>query len=69
MTDEHNRIQIVMEKDSSPAKLIEDEVSSATQANPWLAIAGSWRDHPDVDEVVESIEAYRREVNANPDRF
>ena len=53
----------------SGAELIQVEVPLATQPNPWLAIAGTWRDHPDVDEVVENISAYRREVDADPDRI
>lgn len=53
----------------SGAELIQIEVPVAIGDNPWLAIAGSWRDHPDVDEVVENMKAYRREVDQDPDRL
>lgn len=36
--------------------------------NPWLAIAGTWKDRPDLDEFEENIRDYRRQVDADPDR-
>lgn len=51
------------------AELIQIDVSLADSDNPWLAIAGSWRDHPDVDEVVENISNYRRKVDQDPHRL
>ena len=62
------RIRAMLHEKLSGAELIQLDVPVATGANPWLAVAGTWRDHPDVDQVKENIEEYRREVDADPDR-
>lgn len=36
--------------------------------NPLLQLAGTWRDHPDAAEYLESLREYRRQVDADPDR-
>jgi hypothetical protein len=64
-----DRIRTLISEKLSRAELIHVEIAVATHPNPWLAIAGTWRDHPDVDEVVENIKAYRREIDADPDRL
>ena len=33
------------------------------QANPWLAYAGIWRDHPDLSDFLKNIADYRRARN------
>ena len=33
------------------------------QPNPWIAYAGIWKDHPDLDDFVKNIDDYRRQVN------
>jgi hypothetical protein len=53
----------------SSAELIQVQIPVPTRPNPWLAIAGTWRDHPDVDQVWENIQDYRREVDADPNRL
>jgi hypothetical protein len=53
----------------SNAELIRVRVPSGKEHNPWLAIAGTWRDHPDVDQVVANIEDYRREIDSDADRI
>ncbi len=53
----------------SNAELINVHVPSCTEPNPWLAIAGTWRDHPEIDQVTANIEAYRSEIDANRDRI
>lgn len=63
-----NRIRTLITEKLSHVELIQIEVSVATHPNPWLAIAGTWRDHPDLDEVVENIKEYRREIDADSDR-
>jgi hypothetical protein len=49
--------------------MIEEKIPEIDQTNPWLAIAGTWRDNPELDEVEENIRAYRREVDADLDRL
>jgi hypothetical protein len=64
-----DRIRSLISERLSRAELIQVEVPVATKPNPWLAIAGTWRDHPDVDQVEENINAYRREIDADPNRL
>lgn len=64
-----DRIRALISARLSRAELIHLEVPMASEPNPWLAIAGTWRDHPDVDEVVENINAYRREIDGAPNRL
>jgi hypothetical protein len=33
------------------------------QANPWIAFAGIWKDHPDFDQFMKIIAEYRRTTN------
>jgi hypothetical protein len=63
-----DRIRDMLREKLSGAEVIQVDVPVATSANPWLAVAGSWRNHPDVDQVTENIEEYRREADADPDR-
>jgi hypothetical protein len=63
------RIRNLISARLSRAELIQVEVPAAVVPNPWLAIAGTWRDHLEVDEVSRNIEAYRRELDADPDRL
>ena len=34
------------------------------QANPWIAYAGIWKDHPDFDDFLKNIADHRRAVDA-----
>lgn len=36
---------------------------------PWTSLIGTWKDHPDLDEVLENMREYRRQVNADPNRL
>jgi hypothetical protein len=64
-----DKIRALISEKLSQAELIQIQVPVSTESNPWLAIAGIWRDHPDIDEVEENIQAYRREIDADPDRI
>lgn len=64
-----DKIRALINERLSHVELIQVEVPLGPERNAWLAIAGSWRDHPDVDDVMENIHAYRREVDADPNRL
>ena len=53
----------------SQAEVIHLAVPVAAEPNPWLKIAGTWRDHPDIDEVETNIRTYRQDVDACADRL
>ena len=63
-----DKIRSLIIERMSNAELIHVEIP-VSKSNPWLAIAGTWRDSPDVPDVLENVKAYRREVNADPDRL
>jgi hypothetical protein len=64
-----DKIQSLIVERLSHAELIQVTIPVTAHINPWLAIAGTWRDHPEIDQVQENIDAYRREVDADPDRL
>jgi hypothetical protein len=49
-----DRIRALISERLSHAELIRLEVPLAAKPSPWPAMAGAWRDHPDVNEVVEN---------------
>lgn len=64
-----DKLRTILQSRLSRAELIHVAISVAAEANPWLKIAGTWRNHPDVDEVEENIRTYRQEVQACADRL
>ena len=52
----------------SRVRVIEIEVGEQAE-HPLSAIIGSWRDNPEVDNVIENMRAYRQQVDADPERL
>jgi hypothetical protein len=48
----------------SKAEIVSLEVEVPENAHPWAKFAGMFKDDPLFDRVVEDIEAYRREIDA-----
>jgi predicted RNase H-like HicB family nuclease len=46
------------------AEIVPLEISSPDAENPWLRLAGKYKDDPHFDEFVEDMAAYRRELDA-----
>ena len=49
-------------------EVLEMDVGAPTE-QPWKTIVGTWKDHPDMDEVMENMREYRRQVEADPNRL
>ncbi|MEH2201119.1 type II toxin-antitoxin system HicB family antitoxin [Nostoc sp.] len=47
------------------AKIVTLEIEAPKVENPWLKIAGKYKDDPQFDEMLEYIEEYRRELDAD----
>lgn len=45
------------------SKIVEIQMPEDERENPWLKIAGLFKDHPDWDQYLKNIEDYRREVD------
>ena len=58
--------QLLAEK-MARIEVVEVEVPD-TSPNPWAAICGKWRDHPDIAEFEANIREYRRQIDADPER-
>lgn len=48
----------------SNSNIVQIEVDNPAYENPWVALAGKYKDDPDFDAVMEHIAAYRRELDA-----
>ena len=68
-TEAVDKIRSLVEERLGSAEFIELDLPLAKAANPWLAMAGTWRDHPDVDEVEEHIRDYRRDIDKVADHL
>lgn len=62
------QISKLIEGRLADAEIVRLDVPVRGEKNPWLAIAGSWRDHPDIDELEQHIREYRRQADADPNR-
>ena len=49
-------------------ELVRLDVAVPGEDNPWLAVAGMWKDNPDALEAEEFSRQYRRQVDADPER-
>jgi predicted RNase H-like HicB family nuclease len=47
------------------AEIVPLELSSPDAENPWLRLAGKYKDDPHFEEMLASIETYRRELDAD----
>ena len=47
------------------AKIVTLEIEASKVENPWMKIAGKYKDDPQFDEMLEYIEEYRRELDAD----
>ena len=52
----------------SRVEVVELDVGTPTE-DPLKMIVGTWKDHPDMDDVLENMREYRRQVNADPNRL
>ena len=51
------------------SEVVDDGLSELVTTNPWLAIAGSWKDRQDLDRFADAIRDYRRQVDEDPNRL
>lgn len=53
-----------LERRLANAELVRIEVDVPPEPNPWLRLAGVYRDHPLFEEVLAEMEADRRQLDA-----
>jgi hypothetical protein len=49
-------------------EVVHIQIPLPVQPHPWHSLAGTWKGHPDVQELEQHIAEYRRQVDADPDR-
>ena len=60
------RLYELAKKRLATGKLVQINLPDASSGNPWQKFAGVWKDHPDFDEFLDNIAAYRRATDAAP---
>ena len=51
------------------SKIVTLEIDSPQTDNPWMKVAGMYKDNPLFDEVLAEIEAERRQVDAEMEEY
>lgn len=51
------------------AEIVSLEIDNPHTENPWMKFAGMFKDDPQFDEMLEYIEQYRRELDAETDAY
>jgi predicted RNase H-like HicB family nuclease len=59
-----SNLHVVLAARLEHAEIVPLEISSPDAENPWLRLAGKYKDDPLFDEFVEDMAAYRRELDA-----
>jgi hypothetical protein len=54
-------LQQLLAENLSQAEIVSIDVAVPQPENPWLKMAGRYKDDPHFDEMLANIEAYRRE--------
>ena len=44
-------------------EMVHLELADVAAPHPWLPYAGIWRDHPDIDALLDNITEYRRQLD------
>jgi hypothetical protein len=57
------RLRALARKRLAAGEWQEVSLPGPPQTNPWIAYAGIWKDHPDFDDFLNNIAAYRRAVD------
>ncbi len=61
-------LKVQLDAKLKQVEVLELEVGRPTE-QPWTSLIGTWKDHPDMDDVLENMREYRRQVNADPNRL
>jgi predicted RNase H-like HicB family nuclease len=57
-------LQQLLTETLSQAEIVSIDVAVPQPENPWLKMAGRFKDDPHFDEMLADIEAYRRDLDA-----
>lgn len=62
------RLRATLQQRLAQLEVVEVDVTARVEPHPWLAIAGSWKDRPGIDEFEQAVRDYRRQVDEDESR-
>jgi predicted RNase H-like HicB family nuclease len=62
-------LQQLLQKRLQNSRIVTLEIDSPQTDNPWLKVAGMYKDNPLFDEVLADIEAERRKIDAQMEEY
>ncbi|BAY23446.1 hypothetical protein NIES2100_32110 [Calothrix sp. NIES-2100] len=62
-------LQQLLQKRLQNSRIVTLEIDSPQTNNPWLKVAGMYKDNPLFDEVLADIEAERRKIDAQMEEY
>jgi hypothetical protein len=58
------RLRVLVRQRLTAGEMVRLEIPEVVTPHPWVPFAGIWKDHPDLDAVLEHIAAVRRRLDA-----
>ena len=58
------RLRVLAQQRLTAGEMVRLDIPEVSVPHPWLPFAGIWKDHPDLDAVLEHIAAARRKLDA-----
>jgi predicted RNase H-like HicB family nuclease len=58
------RLRVLAQQRLTAGEMIRLDIPEVPVPHPWVSFAGIWKDHPDLDAILEHIAAARRQRDA-----
>jgi hypothetical protein len=58
------RLRVLAQQRLTTGEMLHLDIPEVAVPHPWVPFAGIWKDHPDLDAVLEHIAAERRRLDA-----
>jgi predicted RNase H-like HicB family nuclease len=58
------RLRVLARQRLTAGEMVHLEIPDVVVPHPWVPFAGIWKDHPDLDAVLEHIAVARRQLDA-----
>jgi predicted RNase H-like HicB family nuclease len=58
------RLRVLASQRLTAGEMVRLEIPGVAASHPWVPFAGIWKDHPDLDAVLQHITAERRRLDA-----
>ncbi|HLO87863.1 MAG TPA: type II toxin-antitoxin system HicB family antitoxin [Nostocaceae cyanobacterium] len=63
------KISQILKNRLATSKIVTLEIDNTQAENPWLKLAGKYKDDPQFEEMLKGIEEYRQELDAEMEKF